>query len=61
MSKESQKVPQEFQNDVNGKPEVKSSKTTAANFDDNDIQPESSIIIGGGNSNLSPDAGKPLI
>jgi hypothetical protein len=59
MDKEKKNVPQEFQNNVN---DNKNSKTNlTANLEDNDIQPDSAIIIGGGDPNLSPDAGRPLI
>ncbi|MEH7483603.1 hypothetical protein V7157_21560 [Neobacillus drentensis] len=56
---EKKNVPQEFQNNVN---DHKNSKTNlTANLEDNDIQPDSAIITGGGDPNLSPDAGRPLI
>jgi hypothetical protein len=59
MDKEKKNVPQEFQNNVN---DNKNNKTNlSANLEDNDIQPDSAIIIGGGDPNLSPDAGRPLI
>lgn len=59
MDKEKKNVPQEFQNNIK---ENKNSKTNlTANLEDNDIQPESAMIIGGGDPNLSPDAGRPLI
>jgi len=59
MDKEKKNVPQEFQNNMK---DNKNSKTNlTANLEDNDIQPESAIIIGGGDPNLSPDAGRPLI
>ncbi|MEH7501040.1 hypothetical protein V7152_03200 [Neobacillus drentensis] len=59
MDKEKKNVPQEFQNNVN---ENKNSKTNvAANLEDNDIQSDSAIITGGGDPNLSPDAGRPLL
>ncbi|SMQ77434.1 hypothetical protein SAMN05444673_2758 [Bacillus sp. OV166] len=59
MDKEKKNVPQEFQNNVN---DHKNSKTNlTANLEDNDIQPDSAIITGGGDPNLSPDSGRPLI
>ncbi|WP_144549721.1 hypothetical protein [Bacillus sp. X1(2014)] len=59
MDKEKKNVPQEFQNNMK---DNKNSKTNlTANLEDNDIQPESAVIIGGGDPNLSPDAGRPLI
>jgi hypothetical protein len=59
MDKEKKNVPQEFQNNVH---ENKNSKTNiAANLEDNDIQSDSAIINGGGDPNLSPDAGRPLL
>ncbi|MBT2730697.1 hypothetical protein J7E63_28195 [Bacillus sp. ISL-75] len=59
MDKEKKNVPQEFQNNVN---DHKNSKTIlTANLEDNDIKPDSAIITGGGDPNLSPDAGRPLI
>jgi hypothetical protein len=59
MDKEKKNVPQEFQNNVNDNKNNKTNLT--ANLEDNDIQPDSAIIIGGGDPNLSPDAGRPLI
>ena len=59
MDKEKKNVPQEFQNNAKDNKNNKTSLT--ANLEDNDIQPESAIIIGGGDPNLSPDAGRPLI
>ncbi|MEY2194451.1 hypothetical protein AB7942_17175 [Neobacillus sp. BF23-41] len=59
MDKEKKNVPQEFQNNVNDHKNSKINLT--ANLEDNDIQPDSAIIIGGGDPNLSPDAGRPLI
>ncbi len=59
MDKEKKNVPQEFQNNI--KDNKNSETNLTANLEDNDIQPESAIIIGGGDPNLSPDAGKPLI
>ncbi|MFL6559335.1 MAG: hypothetical protein ACJ8MO_24870 [Bacillus sp. (in: firmicutes)] len=59
MDKETKNVPQEFQSNVK---DHKNNKTNlTANLEDNDIQPDSAIIIGGGDPNLSPDAGRPLI
>lgn len=59
MDKEKKNVPQEFQNNVN---DHKNSKAKVpANLEDNDIQTESAMISGGGDPNLSPDAGKPLL
>jgi hypothetical protein len=57
MNKDSQKLPQEFQNDgkINGRINQKDL------VEDNDIQTDSSVIIGKGDPNFSPDAGKPLI
>ncbi|WHY69358.1 hypothetical protein [Neobacillus sp. SuZ13] len=59
MDKEKKNVPQEFQNTIKDNKNSKTSLT--ANLEDNDIQPESAIIIGGGDPNLSPDADRPLI
>ncbi|PGY08341.1 hypothetical protein [Bacillus sp. AFS031507] len=59
MDKEKKNVPQEFQNNVNDHKNSKINLT--ANLEDNDIQPDSAIITGGGDPNLSPDAGRPLI
>ncbi|MGG1677012.1 hypothetical protein ACIFOT_14835 [Neobacillus sp. NRS-1170] len=50
--------PQEFQN--KGKINEKMNKDVEVNLDNNDIQAESAIIIGGGDPNLFPDGGKPL-
>ncbi|MEH7306946.1 hypothetical protein [Neobacillus drentensis] len=59
MDKEKKNVPQEFQNNVN---DHKNSKAkVSANLEDNDIQTESAMIVGGGDPNLSPDAGRPLL
>ncbi|MBS4211265.1 MULTISPECIES: hypothetical protein [Neobacillus] len=61
MRKENEYVPQELLNDLEGKKTNKAHDENGAITADNDIQAESAIIIGGGDPNLSPDAGKPLI
>jgi hypothetical protein len=61
MNKDDKMMPQEFQNNVKDKANSRSAKNVDANLEDNDIQTESSIIVGKGDPNLSPDAGKPLI
>jgi hypothetical protein len=61
MDNEKKNVPQEFQNNVNDHKNNKTNKNLTANLEDNDIQPDSAMIIGGGDPNLSPDAGRPLI
>ena len=57
MNKGSQKSPQEFQND--GKVTGRMNQENLV--EENDIQTDSSVLIGKGDPNLSPDAGKPLI
>lgn len=59
MDKEKKNVPQEFQNNANDHNNSKAK--VSANLEDNDIQTESAMISGGGDPNLSPDAGKPLL
>jgi hypothetical protein len=61
MQKENQNVPQEFQNRINGKTNDGANKKDLANVEDNDILADSTAIIGGGDPNISPNAGKPLI
>lgn len=61
MNKEKKNVPQEFQNNIKDHKNNKTNKNLTANLENNDIQPDSSMIIGGGDPNLSPDAGRPLI
>jgi hypothetical protein len=53
MQKDSQNLSQEFQNGLKG-------KTNETTNKENDTQAENSIIIVGGDPNLSPNAGKPL-
>jgi hypothetical protein len=57
MEKDKQKLPQEFQS--NQKIEGSGNQEDVA--EQNDIQSDSVFIIGGGDPNLSPDAGKPMI
>lgn len=61
MKKENQNVPQEFQNEVGKKSSGRMDNEKLVNVNEDDIQTGNSIIIGGGDPNLSPDAGKPLI
>ncbi|MDQ0200249.1 hypothetical protein [Neobacillus ginsengisoli] len=57
MQKGNQNSPQEFQN--KGNTNEKMNKNIEVDLDNNDIRAESAIINGGGDPNLSPDAGKP--
>jgi len=57
MNKVNQKSPQEFQN--SGK--VTGRMNQEDLVEENDIQTDSSVIVGKGDPNLSPDAGRPLI
>lgn len=59
MRKDPQNLPQEFQNQK-GRP-IDTDGNETVSVEENDIYTDSSIIIGGGDPNLSPDAGKPLI
>lgn len=59
MRKDPQNLPQEFQNQK-GRP-IDTDRNETVSVEENDIYTDSSIIIGGGDPNLSPDAGKPLI
>lgn len=59
MRKDPQNLPQEFQNQK-GRP-IDTDENETVSVEENDIYTDSSIIIGGGDPNLSPDAGKPLI
>ncbi|MGG3466296.1 hypothetical protein ABES02_01850 [Neobacillus pocheonensis] len=59
MKKDNPNDPQEFQN--KGITNEKMNKNVEVNLDNNDIQAESAIIIGGGDPNLFPDGGKPLV
>lgn len=58
MGKENPIIPQEYQN--KGKEEPKVSKNVEVNLENNDIQPDSAVINGGGQSTLAPDAGPKL-
>ena len=58
MKKDNLNDPQEFQN--KGITNEKMNKNVEVNLDNDDIQAESAIIIGGGDPNLFPDGGKPL-
>jgi hypothetical protein len=57
MEKDKQKLPQEFQSNQ----QIEGSKNQEDLAEQNDIQSDSVFIIGGGDPNLSPDAGKPMI
>ncbi len=59
MPKGNTNSPQEFQN--KGRIREKMTKNIEVSLDNNDVQPDSSVISGGANPNLSPDAGKPTI
>jgi hypothetical protein len=48
-------------NQKSGKTKGNPRKSEVVHSVENDIQTDSSIIIGEGDPNLSPDAGKPLI
>ncbi|KAA9023865.1 hypothetical protein [Niallia endozanthoxylica] len=54
-------TPQEFQHDLKRDLTGKANRKDISNVAENDQQPDGAIIIGGGDPNLSPDAGKPLI
>ncbi|MEO2074081.1 MAG: hypothetical protein ABGX20_01495 [Bacillus sp. (in: firmicutes)] len=61
MNKEEKALPQELHNNVKESTASKTASNVEANLEDNDIQTESSIIVGKGDPNTSPDAGKPLL
>ena len=54
-------TPQEFQNTLKGDLTGRANQNDASNVSEHDQYTDSSVIIGGGDPNLSPDAGKPLI
>lgn len=51
---------QEFQNSLKTDSTQRADQKELSNVTENDQQINNSIIIGGGDPNLSPDAGKPL-
>lgn len=61
MNKEEKALPQELHNNVKESTASKTANNVEANLEDNDIQAESSMIVGKGDPNTSPDAGKPLL
>ncbi|WP_413300128.1 hypothetical protein AA0X95_17705 [Bacillus sp. 1P10SD] len=61
MNKEEKMLPQELHNKVKEGTSSKTANNVEANLEDNDIQAESSIIVGKGDPDLSPDAGKTLL
>ncbi|HZG72046.1 MAG TPA: hypothetical protein VEY51_10980 [Chondromyces sp.] len=54
-------TPQEFQNDLRRDLTGRANQKDISDVSENDQKIDSSLIIGGGDPNLSPDAGKPLI
>jgi len=61
MNKDEKMLPQELHNKMKESTASKTANNVEANLEDNDIQTESSIIVGKGDPNLSPDSGKPLL
>ena len=60
MAKKEKFSPQEFQNETEGNVIDQTRQSDKSNIELNDIKSET-VIIGGGDPNLSPEAGKPLI
>ena len=60
MSKDNH-TPQELQNTLKGDLTGRANQKDISNVAKNDQYTDSTVIIGGGDPNLSPDAGKPLI
>ncbi|WP_462409834.1 hypothetical protein [Neobacillus sp. Marseille-QA0830] len=61
MEKEEKNLPQEYGQEVKGQLNNTKGQDGQAYTEDNDIQTDSVVIIGHGDPNLSPDAGKPMI
>ncbi|WP_251550819.1 hypothetical protein [Neobacillus muris] len=61
MEREQKSLPQELGQQVKGKMRYTNNNHGKADTEDNDIQTDSAVIIGQGDPNLSPDAGKPMI
>ncbi len=62
MYKDNEPLPQEVRNSVKETVNTKTAETIEKNLIDDEIDLSQDVfILGGGDPNLSPDAGKPLI